>query len=247
MNHEETQALLEAYVDEQLEIADTLRVETHLAECESCRAWLNERRVLRARIHAAPLRYRMPPGLAAGIHVQAVPPRCRTFDLQWPGALAAGLLLGLTGLWAGHLMTVRRTAADAWVGAYVRSNLSARSTDVLSSDHHTVKPWLSARLPYSPPVPEMTGATDALLGARIDYIERTAVAALVYQHGKHQIDVFVWPEGERPDPAITAAPTGGFRVTTLQLQNFNAVFVSDMNAAELAEFRERWGALAAAM
>lgn len=246
MNHEEAEALLEAYVDEQLEFADTLRVEAHLAGCEACRPWLHERRTLRGRIHAASLRYRMPPSLAASIQVQAATPRRRTFELQWPRALAAGLLLGLTGLWAGHLLTVRSTAGDAWVGAYVRSNLSSRSIDVLSSDHHTVKPWLSARLPYSPPVPEMTGMADTLLGARVDYIERTAVAALVYQHGKHQVDVFVWPSGERPDPATTAAPIAGFRLAALQLQNFNAVFVSDMSAAELAEFRDRWSALAAA-
>ena len=260
MNHEEAQALLEAYHDEQLGIADTVRIEAHLAGCEPCRAWLRERQALRARLHSAPLRYRMPADLAARIRAQAVPaqavpaqavpapgapPRHRMLEMQWPRALAASLLVGLVGLWAGHLLTVRNSAGDEWVGAYVRSNLSSRPLDVLSSDHHTVKPWLSARLPYSPPVPEMAAPDNELLGARVDYIERTAVAALVYRHGKHQVDVFVWPADQRPDAAAAAAPIAGFRLASARVQGFNAVFVSDMSAPELTGFRERWSALAA--
>jgi anti-sigma factor RsiW len=250
VNHEEAQLLLEAYHDEQLGIADTVRIETHLASCESCRAWLRERRALRARLQSAPLRYRMPADLAARIRTlalpaQAAPQRRRLLESQWPRALAASLLAGLIGLWAGHLLTVRSSAGEEWVGAYVRSTLGSRPLDVLSSDHHTVKPWLSARLPYSPPVPEMAGPDDELLGARVDYVERTAVAALVYRHGKHQVDVFVWPERERPEPVAAAAPIAGFRLEGSQLPGFNAVFVSDMSTPELAAFRERWSALAA--
>jgi anti-sigma factor RsiW len=259
VNHEEAQALLEAYLDEQLEIGDTVRVESHLAGCESCRAWLRERRALCARLHAAPLRYSMPAALdaalraqtvpahaaiAQGALAQAAPPRHRLLAMRWPRALAASLLAGMIGLWAGHLLTARHSAGEEWVGAFVRSNLSSRPLDVLSSDHHTVKPWLSARLPYSPPVPEMAGPDDELLGARVDYIERTAVAALVYRHGKHQVDVFVWPERERPDPVAAAAPIAGFRLESSRAQGFNAVFVSDMSAPELTGFRERWSALA---
>ncbi|MDE2219320.1 MAG: zf-HC2 domain-containing protein [Gammaproteobacteria bacterium] len=253
MNHAEARALLEAYLDEQLEIGDTVRVAAHLAECESCRAWLGERRALRAQLRTAPLRYRMPAALAAEIRSQAVPARGaplrqRLLEMQWPRALAASVLVGLAGLWAGHALTVRRIAGEEWVGAYVRSNLGARSLDVLSSDHHTVKPWLSARLTYSPPVPEMSGPDDELLGARVDYIERSAVAALVYRHGKHQVDVFVWPERERPDPATAAnaAPIAGFRLLSSRAAGFNVVIVSDMSASEMIGFRARWSGLASA-
>ncbi len=261
MNHEEAQALLEAYHDEQLDIADTVRIEAHQAGCESCRVWLSDRQTLRARLQAASLRYRIPADLDAAIRAQTVsaqtvparaataqgaPPRHWMLELDWSRALAASLLVGLAGLWAGHLLTVRGSAGDEWVGAYVRSNLSSRPLDVLSSDHHTVKPWLSARLPYSPPVPEMAGPDDELLGARVDYIERTAVAALVYRHGKHQVDVFVWPAGQPPDSATAAAPIAGFRMASSRVQGFNAVFVSDVSAPEMAGFREHWSALAAA-
>jgi anti-sigma factor RsiW len=245
VNHEEAQALREAYLDAQLDVADAVRLEAHLASCEQCQQWLRERQALRARLRAAPLRYRMPAALADTLRAQAEPPRRRKLAASWPRALAASLLAGLIGLWAGQLRTAHQAAAQEWVGAYVRSNLGSHPLDVLSSDHHTVKPWLSARLPYSPPVPEMAAPENELLGARIEYIGRRAVAALVYRHGKHQVDVFVWPSGERPEPAVAAEPVAGFRLDGARVQDFNAVFVSDMGASELAAFRARWSALAA--
>jgi anti-sigma factor RsiW len=249
VNHDEAQALLEAYVDEQLGIADSVRVEAHLLVCETCQGWLRDRRALRERVHAAQLRYLMPADFEASLRAQLEPaptarPSRSMLAASWPRALAASLVVGLTGLWVGHLLGARGSAADQWVGAYVRSNLSTHPLDVPSSDHHTVKPWLSARLPYSPPVPEISGPDDELLGARIDYIERTAVAALVYRHGKHQVDVFVWPAGAQPEAASATAPIAGFHVTSARVRGFNAVFVSDMAAPELDGFRERWSALA---
>ena len=253
MNHEEAQALLEAYHDEQLGIADTVRIDAHLATCEACRGWLHERQALRERLRAAPLRYKMPADLDAAIRAQAEPtmtalagPRRSMPALSWPRALAASLVVGLVGLWGGRMMGSRSNGADQWVAAYVSSTLSAHPLDVPSSDHHTVKPWLSARLPYSPPVPEAAGPDDELLGARVDYIERTAVAALVYRHGKHQVDVFVWPAGARPELASASAPIAGFHVMSTRVRDFNAVFVSDMAAPELDAFRNSWSARAAA-
>jgi anti-sigma factor RsiW len=265
VNHEEARSLLEAYHDEQLGIADTVRVDAHLATCEACREWLHERQALRERLRAAPLRFPLPADLDAVVRAQVEPVASAPVPVtspaslaaptglrrlvpapSWPRALAASLVAGLVGLWGGHMLASRGSGADQWVAAHVRSNLSAHPLDVPSSDHHTVKPWLSARLPYSPPVPETAGPDDELLGARVDYIERTAVAALVYRHGKHQVDVFVWPTGTRPEPASASAPIAGFHVMSARVRDFNAVFVSDMAAPELDAFRNSWSALAAA-
>jgi anti-sigma factor RsiW len=245
MNHEEAQSLLDAYVDEEFSLSDVLRLEPHLRDCASCRAELEERRALIARIRAAPLRHHLPPDLERLLHRQAANRRTVTGRAWWTQALAAGVVMGLLGVWVGHAIPQRQESGDEWVNAYVRSNLSARAVDVVSSSHHTVRPWLSSKLPFSPPVPELNDQGDTLIGARADYIDRMPVAALRYQHGNHQIDVFVWPSVQASTPRVSGATIRGFRVVTTQVVGFNAAIVSDLSPRELDAFRERWRAQAA--
>src|SRR5207237_10772332 len=68
------------------------------------------------------------------------------------------------------------------VSTHVRATLGNHRVDVASSDQHTVKPWLSARLDYSPPVRDFASAGFALVGGRIDYLDRQPFAALVYRY-----------------------------------------------------------------
>jgi anti-sigma factor RsiW len=187
----------------------------------------------------------MPPEVERAIGRQVANHRTVTERRWWTQALAAGVVMGLLGLWVGHSIPQRPEAGDEWVNAYVRSNLSTRTVDVLSSSHHTVRPWLSSKLPFSPPVPELSDRGDSLIGARADYIDRMPVAVLRYQHGNHQIDVFVWPSLKGSALPASGAPIEGFHLTTTQALGFNAVIVSDLSTSELDAFRERWRAQAA--
>ena len=244
MLHQEAQSLLEAYVDDQLEVAETLRIEAHVSECERCQDWLEDRSALITRVRSAPLRHALPSDLARRIRRQVMTEGSWVRSAEWTRALAAGLVLGMVGLWVGHSLPQREAGADEWVSAHVRSTLGSRSVDVLSSSHHTVKPWLSSKLPFSPPVPELNDQGDTLIGARAEYIERRPMAALVYQHGHHQIDVFVWPSSQGPAPKVSDTPIEGFNLAVTQVPEFNAVIVSDMSVQETNAFRERWRARA---
>jgi anti-sigma factor RsiW len=248
MTHDEVRSLLDAYIDDELDLAAGLAVEAHLRGCAECTAWLAERRSLIGDLHAAALRYPLPPELNARISAQQRSERRRVrFQPQWLGAIAAGLIVGIGGFLLGQSWPRAPDLRAELLSASVRAVLSAHPVDVVSSDHHTVKPWLSSLLPFSPPVPELTEQGDALLGARVDYLGATRVAALVYQHGHHQINVYVWPRSAMDTAAPDGTAADGYHLMAAQAGAFTAVMVSDMSVAELTAFRDRWSASAAAI
>jgi anti-sigma factor RsiW len=245
MTHDDVRPLLDAYLDDELDAASTRAVEAHVDGCEACSTWLERRRALIATIRATPLRRTVPDDLVRRIRRDTGAPSRGTFSVSWPAALAGGALLAMSGLFVGQQLPGSQGLAEDIVSAHVRATLSPHSLDVASSDHHTVKPWLSAKLPFSPPVPELADHGDALLGGRLDYVGRTRVAALVYQHDNHSVDVFVWPAGVLALPrSVAERSPDGYHVITAEIPEFSAVFVSDMSADELAAFRQRWVELA---
>ena len=95
-------------------------------------------------------------------------------------------------------------------------------------------------------MPELHDQRDTLIGARVDYIEHKSVAALVYQHGNHQVGVFVWPSSALLLPRVSDKPIEGFYLGPVQAEGFDAITVSDMNLRELRAFGDRWRAAVAA-
>jgi anti-sigma factor RsiW len=163
------------------------------------------------------------------------PPRLRKAPRekrQWlifAPAFAMTLLLG-----AGLGLYLARPGDDAeLVASHVRATLGNRLIDVASSDQHTVKPWLSARLPYSPPVADLSSEGYPLQGARLDYVGGKRVAVLVYQRRQHTIDVFVWPGEETTGRAFAR---DGFNVEHFARGGMRYALVSDINRNELRDF-----------
>jgi anti-sigma factor RsiW len=102
---------------------------------------------------------------------------------------------------------------------------------VPSSDHHTVRPWLSSKLDFSPPVDELQVSDSVFLGGRVDYLDGHPVAALVYRQGAHIVNSFVWPSsGKDSSPEFSAGR--GFRTAHWSQGGMNHWVVSDLNAEE---------------
>ncbi|MFM9428840.1 anti-sigma factor RsiW [Variovorax sp. GrIS 2.14] len=119
------------------------------------------------------------------------------------------------------------------VASHVRSTLSQHLVDVASSDHHKVKPWLSLKLDFSPPMPESLLPGSVFLGGRVDYLDSRPVAALVYQQGEHVVNSFVWPT-PAADSAILFSAERGFQIAHWSRAGMSHWVISDVNREEFS-------------
>jgi anti-sigma factor RsiW len=109
--------------------------------------------------------------------------------------------------------------------------------DCASSDRHTVRPWFNGKLDYSPPVPDLSQAGYTLKGGRIDMLDRRAVAAIVYEHGEHVINLSVWPAGDRKID-IDLQSQRGYNYCAGNISGFNYFCISDMSGSDLEAFED---------
>jgi anti-sigma factor RsiW len=124
------------------------------------------------------------------------------------------------------------------ISSHVRSLMGSHLMDVVSTDQHTVKPWFNGKLDFSPPVTDFKKDGFPLVGGRLDYINDRPVAALVYQHGKHVINVFMWPSASDTTSAERIQPEQGYNVEQMTVAGMNCWVVSDLNDTELKAFAE---------
>ena len=238
MDHAEALILIESYADGELDRARAEAFETHVAGCKACRArldaWTAERQAVREAIDPGPA----PAGLHARIRAATVDsaPRRRAVLPAWAAQAAA--LAGVAILSSAVTIAVLRPGgggedrAQTLIDAHMRAEDPGRMIEVASSDKHTVKPWLDARLDFAPPVQDLTPQGFPLVGGRLDYVDGHRAAVLVYGRRKHLIDVFVRPSGDAAAPPASA-DRRGFHLIGWRQGGFDWWAVSDVDPAEL--------------
>ena len=249
---------LDALLDDELDAAASLALQRRLAAEPALQRRYDARRALRDAVRTQATRHAAPDALRANLQAMLAPPASadagvtrerpparRRAALPWAtgigGALVATLCTlaavdpGALGWHRGDALDLQQTAeASEAVSAHTRALLVDHPIEVASSDQHTVRPWLSARLNFVPPVVDLVDKGYPLLGARRDVLSGETAAALVYRHGAHVISVFV-------RPAEPGAVAGG--EATRVVRGFNVIertqgglafcFVSDVNPHDL--------------
>ena len=255
MNCENVRQLLPAYFDDELDLATALQIEAHLPDCPGCRQQLESAQAVRSALTQTGVYLPAPAALRERL-TQAIRSEAgetesgRTLRLtsHWwmrPMALSgiAAALLVVIGSLALYLpVHASRGQIDDLVDSHVRSLEANHLFDVESTDQHTVKPWFTDKLDFSPPVTDFSVEGFPLEGGRLDYLGGRKVAALIYHRKKHVINVFIWPADESPGddsrgggaPETTA--NHGFNLIRFDCKGMVCWAISDLNAVELQQF-----------
>jgi anti-sigma factor (TIGR02949 family) len=245
----EWETRLHSFLDGELDAAHVVEVEQHLATCPHCTAEMDRLLGTRRLVRQSGVKWQAPEAIRAqvlsaialeeGRRQRATAPQTSgwqwvlQFARQWtflPGlaALAASLVLFLS-------VPQQASLQDQILASHIRSMQADHLVDVETSDQHTVKPWFNGKLDFSPPVVDLAAQGFPLIGGRVDYVGGRAVAALIYRRHGHVINVFVWPGA--PVSRSTSAHDG-YNVETWSSGGLLFWAVSDVNAADLAAFRD---------
>lgn len=256
MDCDRIRTLLDPYLDGELDRDDVKVVDGHLEHCGACRSRLSAGRALSTGMkrHAA---YRTAPAslrsrIRTAVTETAAPvrptpdwrQRFRRLDwnrwLPMGGAVAgaalatAVLTFTVTVQMAG--VSQEQQMIDQLVSGHSRAMLTSHQIDVASSDQHTVKPWLSSKLDFSPNVTDLAASGFPLLGGRLDYINDRSAAVLVYGHRRHVIDLFIWPDAASKATGTQTFSKRGVNVVRWSDGGMAFSAVSDVNTDDLKTF-----------
>ena len=252
MKCDESEVLLHALIDGELDAGHAREVEAHVSACSACAEKLASFRVMREAMAGAALKEFAPAYLRSRVEALLTPPSSRVVSMRsffkptWRsffGGFAVGSALS-AAVAASLVLTVirgdqERAVADEVVSAHIRSLQAGHLMDVATTDQHTVKPWFNGRVDVAPPVIDLTAESFTLLGGRLDYIDSEPIAAVVYQRRKHVINLFVAQHLGARHARTMAESIQGYNVRHWSQDGLDFWAVSDLAGDELDEFIQK--------
>jgi anti-sigma factor RsiW len=244
--------LINAFVDGELDLKSQLEMEQRLVDDSALRRQVEEVREWRQSLRESATYHSTPEAVFRRVATLMAPPHAPSEEphrvpargnaigelvQRWLGwrPLAASLSFAAVLAVAVNLAWLQSSKderlADDVVASHVRSTLGQHLVDVASSDHHTVKPFLSSKLGFSPPIDELQVPGSVFLGGRVDYLDGRPVAALVYKQGEHVVNSFVWPS-TAPDSKPSYSAQRGFQTAHWSNNGMAHWVISDVNREE---------------
>jgi anti-sigma factor RsiW len=231
----------QAYLDGALAGAAIAEAERHIEGCAECRQLSAEVAQLSDAMRKGVTQYRAPQALRAriGAALDAEDSKSIVPFRRWSFWFGAASGAGVSALAASVAMLVllppsAATLAQAITDDHTRALASGHLIEIASSSHHVVKPWFAGRVDVSPPAADFAAQGFALAGGRIDQVAGSRAAVVVYRHGRHLIDLFVWPDRGSMLPGN--ATRHGYRVMFWKNGDLDFAAVSDTERRELEKF-----------
>jgi anti-sigma factor RsiW len=240
MTPETARVLLHAYIDGELDAASTVELESYLNASPPLRQELARLSALQSALQSRATRYACPPHLNARLFsppatVEATRPGVSSWWRNLAiGATASAIALLVWSVGSNFVFRgTDRALLEQVVSSHIRSLMADHLTDLASAERHSVKPWLSNRLDFAPPVHDLTPDGFVLVGGRLDYLGGKPTAAVVYRYRQHIINVFIWPASSPSDTSIRFFSHRGYNSITFASGGMNHCVVSDLNPDDL--------------
>jgi anti-sigma factor RsiW len=236
--------LVHAYLDGELDPANALAVEGHIAADPDLAAErdsiLMVRQLLRQELKrdAAPSDLRSRLETAIGFRRPLTPPSW----LAFAAAIAVVIVLSSGSTWFVLGSGSRDHLVNSIVASHIRGLMASQSVDVASSDRHTVKPWFNGRITEAPRVVDLASAGYPLVGGRVDVVDLKPVPTLVYRRNQHVISLMAVMSAEVALGLPVRGSVDGYNVVTWSEDGMTYWAVSDVNSAELKDFAARFRA-----
>jgi anti-sigma factor RsiW len=232
--------LLNALADGELDASATLALERRLAAEPALGAEYQSILALKARVaglERPQLSAEFLGRIASLAPATGARPRL-PFYSGWQAIAAAVVITAFVASSATYVLTASRAGISVEgqiANAHRRSLLAASPVDIVTSDRHTVKPWLDAKLGVSPPATDLATLGYPLVGGRVDVIGTATVPTLVYRHNEHLITLMAQP-GTTGSSGPTAEVGGGYNIVRWTAGGFAFWAVSDLEMDELKGF-----------
>jgi anti-sigma factor RsiW len=234
---DEPSLLVQAYFDGELDPINSLVIAQRIAADPALGAEVGRIQALRQAVRERLPREPLPSQSRA--RLEAAIGRRRHVHPTWR-ALAASVVfaiaLGSASTWIALRPISGNHMAEAVVDSHMRALMAPHPTDVTSSERHTVKPWFNGRIPQSPEVVDLTKEGFPLIGGRVDVIDRTPVATLVYGRRLHLISLSAIPAARGSQEVSVHKSIRGYNLANWSEDGLDYWAASDLNASELEKF-----------
>jgi anti-sigma factor RsiW len=248
MNCNEARNRIAAYVDGELSTPDSSRLDGHVSGCQDCRRERSVQSFVSRELRRELTYFHASDSLRRRIRAAVKSKPAARGDAWWhrlgwaaltPAAgFASVALLSANVVFLATLPSKEDRLAEDVLASHVRALMSSHPIEVASSDQHTVKPWYAGRLDFSPPVTDFARDGFPLVGGRLDYVDGRNVAALVYQRGRHQVGVFVWPASNGASERPETLARRGYNMLHWTQSGMSYWMASDLEAPELARLEK---------
>lgn len=257
MKCDDTKKLVYAYLDMELDAANSLAFEQHVNSCIGCRKLLDEEKLLKRQLQDALPYYQAPEGMEDKVLGNLFGNNNQTSDERPDKTVSNGLLntfmfkrnnlfsntLALisvvmvvifSSIYYQHNRVEEQIISEV-LGGHMRSLSASFKADIKSSDTDAIASWLKGRLDYAVIVPSLEKLDYQLQGAKLEYIQKQKVASLIYSKNNKKLNLFIWPSLDQADADEEMHIAQGYRIVYWCKEYMNYWVVSDLDQSKLMQ------------